>query len=82
LAIEEKIRELVKEELDSQLEEIREQLSSVSSRIDTIEGDMNKKFSLLMNYKKSTLEQLMLEYHKLKNELFPKSEEFDVNAEI
>ncbi len=32
MAIEEKIRELAKEELDAQLEEIREQLSSVSSR--------------------------------------------------
>ena len=82
MAIEKKIRELVKEELDTQLEEIREQMSSISSRIDTIEGEMNKKFSLLMNFNKSTLEQLMLEYRKLKNELFQKSEEFDVNVEI
>jgi uncharacterized protein YhaN len=82
MAIEEKIRELVKEELDTQLEEIRDQMSSISSKIDTIEEETNRKFSLLMNFKKSTLEQLMLEYRKLKNELFQKSEEFDVNVEI
>lgn len=82
MAIEKKIRELVKEELDTQLEEIREQMSSISSKIDTIEEETNRKFSLLMNLRKSTLEQLMLEYRKLKNELFQKSEEFDVNVEI
>ncbi len=82
MAIEEKIRELAKEELDAQLEELKEQLSSVSSRIDTVEGEMNKKWSLLMNVGKSTLEQLMLEHRKFKDELFQKSEEFDENAEI
>jgi len=82
LAIEKKIRELVKEELDTQLEEIRDEMSSISSKIDTIEEETNRKFSLLMNLRKSTLEQLMLEYRKLKNELFQKSEEFDVNVEI
>ena len=81
MAIEEKIRELAKEELDAQLEEIREQLSSVSSRIDAVEGEMNKKWSLLMNLGKSTLEQLMLEYRKFKDELLLISEEFNENAE-
>ena len=81
MAIEEKIRELAKEELDAQLEEIREQLSSVSSRIDAVEGEMNKKWSLLMNLGKSTLEQLTLEHRKFKDELLLISEEFNENAE-
>jgi len=82
VAIEEKIRELAKAELDAQLEEIREQLSGVSSRIDAIEGEMNKKWSLLMNTRKYTLEQLMLEYRSLKGELSLKNEDLDENAEI
>lgn len=82
MAIEEKIRELAKAELDAQLEEIREQLSRVSSRIDTIEGEMNKKWSLLMNTRKYTLEQLMLEYRNLKGELSLNNEDLDENAEI
>ena len=81
MAIEEKIRELAKEELDAQLEEIREQLSSVSSRIDAVEGEMNKKWSRLVNLGKSTLEQLMLEHRKFKDELLLISEEFNENAE-
>ena len=70
MALEETIREMIKEELDSQLEEIREQVSGVSSRIDALEKEMNEKWILVLNLRKHTLDQLMLEYRNLRGEPF------------
>ncbi len=82
MALEETIREMIKEELASQLEEIRKQVSSVSSRIETVDVEMNKKWSLFLKLRKYTLDQLMLEYRKVKDEWFPKSEDLNESAEI
>jgi ribosomal protein L29 len=82
MSVEETIRKLIKEELEAQLDEINEKLSSVSSRIDAIEGEMSKKWGLMVNLRKYTLDQLMMEYSKLKSELFPKNEALTENAEV
>jgi len=75
LALEKTIREMIKEELDSQLEEIREQVSGVSSRIDALEKEMNEKWTLVLNLRKHTLDQLMLEYRNLRGEPFQESQD-------
>jgi len=66
---------MIKEELDSQLEEIREQVSGVSSRIDALEKEMNEKWTLVLNLRKHTLDQLMLEYRNLRGEPFQESQD-------
>ncbi len=66
---------MIKEELDSQLEEIREQVSGVSSRIDALEKEMNEKWNLVLNLRKHTLDQLMLEYRNLRGEPFQESQD-------
>ena len=40
------------------------------------------KWSLLLKLRKYTMKKLMLEYHKVKYALFPKSEDLNENAEI
>lgn len=74
MALEESIREMIKEELESQL---GEQISSVSSRIDALERDQKERWGLMLSLRKHTLDQLMLEYRNLKE---PESQ--DLNAEI
>jgi hypothetical protein len=66
--IDKQIRVLVKEELEKELVEIREQLSSNSSRIDGIEIELGKKFNLILRLRKHTLDELMSEYSKIKEE--------------
>ncbi len=46
MAIDKQIRVLVKEELEKELMETREQISRISSRIDEIEIEHGKKFDL------------------------------------
>ena len=82
MAVEEKIRELVKEEIETQLEKTSEQASGVSSRIDAIEGKQKNNWSFLLKLRKHTLKQLTAEYRELKSELSPKSEDLDENADI
>ncbi|MCK4696972.1 MAG: hypothetical protein KAT53_01555 [Dehalococcoidia bacterium] len=65
MALEETIRKMIKEELEAQL---GEQLSIVSSRMDALEREMKEKWGLVLNLRKSTLDQLMLEYRNLKDE--------------
>ena len=66
--IEKQIRVLVKEELEKQLVEIREKLSSISSRVDEIEREQGKKWNLILRLRKHTLDELMSEYSKIKEE--------------
>jgi hypothetical protein len=66
--IDKQIRVLVKEELEKELVEIRDQLSSNSSRIDGIEIELGKKFNLILRLRKHTLDELMSEYSKIKEE--------------
>lgn len=74
MALEESIRKMIKEELDAQ---IGEQVSSFSSRIDSLERELNERWGLMLSLRKHTLDQLMLEYRNLKE---PESQ--DLNAEI
>jgi len=73
--IEKQIRVLVKEELDKQLVDIREQLSSISSRVDEIEREQGKKWNLILKLRKHTIDELMAEYSKIKEETNQTTEE-------
>ena len=68
MAIDKQIRVLVKEELEKELMETREQISRLSSRIDEIEIEHDKKFDLILRLIKHTLDELMSEYQKIKEE--------------
>ena len=50
-----RVRVLVKEELDKQLGEIREKLSSISDRVDKVERKQGKKWTLFLRLRKHTL---------------------------
>ena len=75
MALEESIREMIKEELEAQLGE----LSSLSSKIDALERELKEKWGLMLNVRKHTLDQLMLEYRNLKE---PESQDLKENVEI
>ncbi len=75
MALEETIREMIKEELKDQLGE----LSSLPSRMDALEKELNERWSRVLSLRKHTLDQLMLEYRNLKE---PTRESQDLNAEI
>jgi hypothetical protein len=75
MALEETIREMIKEELKDQLGE----LSSLPSRMDALEKELKERWSLVLSLRKHTLDQLMLEYRNLKE---PTRESQDLNAEI
>ena len=75
MEINKQIRVLVKEELDKQLVEIREQISSLSLRIDEIEKKQGNKWNLIPKLRKHTLDDLMSEYHKIKEETHQTTEE-------
>jgi hypothetical protein len=69
------VRVLVKEELDKQLGEIREKLSSISDRVDEVERKQGKKWNLILRLRKHTLDELMSEYRKIKEEMHKTTEE-------
>ncbi len=73
--IDKQIRVLVKEELEKDLVEMRDQLSSISSRIDEIETEQGKKFDLILKLIKHTLDELMSEYRKIHEETHQTIEE-------
>jgi prefoldin subunit 5 len=73
--IDEQFRVLVKEELDKQLEEIRDQIAGLSSKIDEIEREHGKKFDLILRLRKHTLDELMSEYRTIKEEMHQTTEE-------
>jgi ribosomal protein L29 len=73
--IDKQIRVLVKEELDKQLGEIREKLSSISDRVDEVERKQGKKWNLILRLRKHTLDELMSEYRKIKEEMHKTTEE-------
>ena len=75
MALEETIREMIKEELKAQLGE----LSSLPSRIDAMEKELKERWNLVLSLRKHTLDQLMLEYRNLKE---PTKESQDLNVEI
>ncbi len=54
---------------------MRDQLSSISSRIDEIEIEQGKKFDLILRLIKHTLDELMSEYRKINEEMHQTTEE-------
>lgn len=64
MALEESIREMIKEEIEAQLGG----LSSLSSRVDALEKELKERWGLVLSLRKRTLDQLMLEYRNLKGE--------------
>ncbi len=73
--IDKQIKVLVKEELEKELMETREQISRLSSRIDEIETEHGKKIDLILKLRKHTLDELMSEYRKIKEETHQTNEE-------
>ncbi len=71
---EEQISVLVKEEMDKHLGEIREQIAGLSSRIDEIERERGKG-SRFLKLRKHTLDDLIAEYNKVKEEMHIPTEE-------
>ena len=94
--LEKQIRELVREELRAQLEEIessfqrliekeleeiRGQLSSIAARTEKIEGEMGSKWNILVRLRRYTLDKLMSEYSKVEDAMRPEREEPEEPAE-
>ncbi len=73
--IDKQIKVLVKEALEKELMETREQISRLSSRIDEIETEHGKKIDLILRLIKHTLDELMSEYRKIKEETHLTTEE-------
>jgi len=73
--IDKQIRVLVKEELDKRLGEIRKQVDCLSSRIDDVEREQRKKWNLILRLRRHTLDELMSEYDKIKEETHKTNEE-------
>ena len=73
--IDKQVRVLVKEELDKQLGEIRKKLSSISDRVDKVERKQGKKWNLILRLRKHTLDELMSEYRKIREEMHKTNEE-------
>jgi len=97
LSIEKQIKDLVREELSIQLEEIesrfqhlieselteiRGQLSSIAARTEKIEGEMSSKWNILVKLRRHTLDKLMSEYKKVENLMRPEKAEAEETAEI
>jgi len=97
MSIEEQIRELVMEELKTQLEEIESrsqrliekeleamkgQLSSIAARMEKIEGEIGKKWNILVRLRRHTLDRLMSEYRKVEDVMRPEREESEEPSEI
>ena len=73
--IDEQIRVLVKEELDKQLVEIRDQIAGLSSRIDEVKIEHGKQINLILRLRKHALDELMVEYSKIKEGMHQTTEE-------
>ena len=76
-----KIKEDI-ENLTGQLAGLNESLVSLSGRMETLEDELNNRWSLVVKLRKYTLDQLMSEYKRLTGTMRPEQEETDENAEI
>jgi len=77
------IEEGFREYLAKEIEEIREQLSGLSSRTEKLETRLDERVNLLVKLRKYTLDQLMSEYKRLTEIIRPtEKEETAENAEI
>ncbi len=71
---EEQISVFMNEEMDKHLGEIREQIAGLSSRVDGIERERGKG-SRFLKLRKHTLDDLMADYNKVKEEMHIPTEE-------
>ncbi|MCW3992374.1 MAG: hypothetical protein NWE79_06675 [Candidatus Bathyarchaeota archaeon] len=77
------IEEGFREYLEKEIEEIREQLSDLTSRTEKLETRLDERVNLLVKLRKYTLDQLMSEYKRLTEVIRPaEREETAENAEI
>ena len=70
------------EALTGQLASVNETLVTLASRLETLEEELNNRWSLVVKLRKYTLDQLMSEYKRLTVSMRPEQEEKDENAEI
>jgi chromosome segregation ATPase len=70
------------EALTGQLASVNETLVTLASRLETLEEELNNRWSLVVKLRKYTLDQLMSEYKRLTGSMRPEQEEKDENADI
>ncbi len=70
------------EDLTGQLAGLNETLVALTDRIETLEEELNNRWSLVVKLRKYTLDQLMSEYKRLTGTMRPEQEEKDENADI
>ena len=70
------------EDLTGQLAGLNEVLVTLTGRIETLEEELNNRWSLVVKLRKYTLDQLMSEYKRLTGTMRPEQEEKDENVEI
>lgn len=68
--------------LTGQLASVNEALVTLTSRLETLEEELNNRWSLVVKLRKYTLDQLMSEYKRLTGSMRPEQEEKDENAEV
>lgn len=76
------LEERIKEHVNKEIEQVREQLSEITSRIEILEKEVKDGLSLFVRLRKYTLEQLMSEYNRLVEILRPGKTESVENAEV
>jgi len=76
-----KIKEDV-EALTGQISGLVTTVEGLTGRIETLEEELNNRWSLVVKLRKYTLDQLMSEYKRLTGTMRPDQEETDENAEI
>jgi archaellum component FlaC len=76
-----KIKEDV-ESLTGQISGLVTTVEDLTGRIETLEEELNNRWSLVVKLRKYTLDQLMSEYKRLTGTMRPEQEETDENAEI
>ncbi len=70
------------ETLTGQLAGLNEAVVTLTGRIETLEEELNNRWSLVVKLRKYTLDQLMSEYKRLTGSMRPEQEEKDENADI
>ena len=76
------IEERLRGQLEKELDEFRGQLSDIAARTEKIEGEMGKKWNILVRLRKYTLDKLMSEYSKVEESMHPVKEEAGEPSEM
>ena len=69
------------EALTGQIAGLSTTIEGLASRVETLEEELNNRWSLVVKLRKYTLDQLMSEYKRLTGTMRPEQEEMDENAE-